>query len=511
MATDEATPVLRLPSDALVVTVGAAASGKSSWARANFRDTQVVSSDDLRARVGQSDRDQRASADAFAILDHVVEARCRRGLLTVVDATSTQEARRATYVAAARRHGRPVVAVVFTAPLSTLLARNRTRPHPVPQQVLRGQATAVEEARPGLVDEGFDLVVEPTAVEVVPPALVDAPTHAARQRSSPVPLRFGLSIPRFDWTTPDRLGQDLAAVARAAERAGFDSCWVMDHLVQIPSFGPVWDPMLEGYTALTWMAAVTERLRLGLLVGGITYRNPALVGKIVATLDVLSGGRAICGLGVGWFDREHAAYGWEFPPVRDRYDRLADALELLPLLWGSGSPAYRGRTIELTEAVCYPRPVQEPHPPLLVGGVGEKRTLRLVAEHAQMCNLPGGVDLVRHKLAVLHEHCAEVGRDPAEIEVTQLGDALAAPDRPALETAVARLCPGDQAPETWAARVNAGTIEDHVGRFRLLADAGVGTCIVSLPELGAGLDDPDAAPAIVEAFAPVIAAFPGGS
>lgn len=498
---------LRLPSDALVVTVGAAASGKSTWCREQFRDAQVVSSDDLRARVGQTDRDQRASADAFRLLDEIVDARLRRGLLTVVDATSTTAPRRAAYVEAARRHGRPLVAVVFEATTRALLARNRTRRFPVPQQALKGQAASVADARPGLRDEGFDVVVDPAPVRVVPPAFLDAPVHATHQRSAPVPLRFGLSLPRFDWTTPDRLGRDLGAVARAAEEVGFDACFVMDHVVQIPSFGPLWDPMPEGWTTATWIAAATERLRVGLLVGGITYRNPALVGKMAATLDVLSGGRAICGLGAGWFEREHHAYGWDFPPLRERYDHLTDALELLPLLWGPGSPAYQGRTIELAEAVCYPRPVQDPHPPVMIGGVGEKRTLRLVAEHAQMCNLPGDVELVRHKLRVLHDHCREVGRDPAEIEVTQLGDALVGDDPDDVATRVEALRPGDQAPETWAARVHAATVEDHVGRFRELADAGVDMAIVSLPELGPGLEDPDAAAEVVRRFAPVVEAF----
>jgi F420-dependent oxidoreductase-like protein len=504
--TEEATS-LRLPSDALVVTVGASASGKSTWARAHFRDVQVVSSDDLRARVGESEVDQRASADAFAVLDRVVEARCRRGLLTVVDATSAEAERRASYVDVAHRYDRPVVAVVFDVPTRELLARNRTRRDPVPQAVLRRQVRTLAAVRDGLADEGFDRVVPPTPVEVVPPTFLDAPDHAARQRRSPVPLSFGLSVPRFDWTTPERLGRDLAAVARAAERTGFDSIWVMDHLLQIPSFGPVWDPMLEGYTTLAWLAAATERLRVGLLVGAITYRNPALVGKAVATLDVLSGGRAMCGLGAAWFEREHAAYGWDFPPLRERYARLEDALELLPLLWGPGNPAFEGRTITLAEATCYPRPLQEPHPPILVGGVGERRTLRLVARHAQMCNLPGDVDLVRRKVQVLRDHCAEVGRDPDEVEVTQLGAALVAADRDALDAIAARLRPGELAPETWAARVHAGTVEDHVGRFRALADEGVGTCIVSLPELGPALGDPDRAPEVVEAFAPVVAAF----
>ena len=147
----------------------------------------------------------------------------------------------------------------------------------------------------------------------------------------------------------------------------------------------------------------------------------------MATLDVLSGGRAVCGLGAAWFEEEHRAYGWPFPPVAERLDLVADALELLPLLWGPGAPAYRGRVLDVPEAACYPRPLQE-RVPIIVGGQGERRTLRLVAERADGCNLFGDPAKVRAKLAVLHAHCADVGRDPAEIEVTHLSTALAGAD-----------------------------------------------------------------------------------
>ena len=175
-------------------------------------------------------------------------------------------------------------------------------------------------------------------------------------------------------------------------------------------------------TTLAYLAGVTERIRLGTLVTGITYRNLAHLAKIVATLDVLSGGRALCGLGAGWFEREHDLYGWAFPPLRERHARLEDALQLLPLMWGPGAPRFEGRTVTVSEAVCYPRPLQE-RIPILVGGSGEKRLLRLVARHADACNLFGDPDNVRAKLAVLHGHCAAEGRDPAAITVTHLGAA----------------------------------------------------------------------------------------
>jgi alkanesulfonate monooxygenase SsuD/methylene tetrahydromethanopterin reductase-like flavin-dependent oxidoreductase (luciferase family) len=160
--------------------------------------------------------------------------------------------------------------------------------------------------------------------------------------------------------------------------------------------------MLESYTTLGFLAGVTSRIRLGTLVTGVTHRNLAHLAKIVATLDVVSGGRALCGLGAGWFEREQRLY--DFPPA-DRFAVLEDALELLPLMWGPGSPRFEGRTTTVAEATCYPRPLQE-RVPILVGGGGERRTLRLVARHADACNLQGDIATVRHKLAVLREWCA---------------------------------------------------------------------------------------------------------
>ena len=202
----------------------------------------------------------------------------------------------------------------------------------------------------------------------------------------------------------------------------------MDHFVQIPQVGREWEDMLESYTTLGYLAGVTERIRLGTLVTGITYRNVAHLGKIVATLDVVSGGRALCGIGAGWFEREHRLYGWELPPLRERFARLEDALELLPLMWGPGSPRFEGRTVTVEEAICYPRPLQE-RIPILVGGSGERRTLRLVARHADACNLFGDPETVRHKVAVLRSHCEAEGRDPAEVTVTHLGAARVVGER----------------------------------------------------------------------------------
>jgi alkanesulfonate monooxygenase SsuD/methylene tetrahydromethanopterin reductase-like flavin-dependent oxidoreductase (luciferase family) len=217
-------------------------------------------------------------------------------------------------------------------------------------------------------------------------------------------------------------------------------------------------------------------------VTGVGYRNLGHLAKLVATLDVLSGGRALCGLGAGWFEREHRLYGWEFPPLRERFARLEDALQLLPLMWGPGAPRFEGRTVTVEEAVCYPRPLQE-RIPILVGGSGERRTLRLVARHADACNLFGDPDTVRHKVGVLRGHCAAEGRDPADVSVTHLAAARVIAD------GEERAGPG------------AATAEEHVGRYRELAEAGVRTAIV-------GLGDADG-PSSVERFAPVVAAFQG--
>ena len=294
-------------------------------------------------------------------------------------------------------------------------------------------------------------------------------------------LDFGLQISRFDWPGhPANTGQTIAEIARAAEHAGFTSLWVMDHFIQIPQIGREWEDMLESHTTLAYLAAVTERIRLGTLVTGITYRHIAHLAKIVATLDVLSGGRAMCGIGAAWYEREHRLYGWEFPPLGDRYKRLEDALELLPLMWGPGSPRFDGRTLQVSEAICYPRPLQE-RIPILVGGSGEKRTLRLVARHADACNLFGDAHRVRRKLAVLADHCEAEGRDPATIEVTHFSPA--------------RVVASEQ---ERAGSVD-GTVEEHIGRYRELVEAGVQTAIV-------GLADPAGAAAVAR-FAEIIGAF----
>jgi predicted kinase len=334
---------LRLPDPCLVVLVGATAAGKSQWARAWFDADHVVSSDRLRAVVGTGERDQRASRDAFEVLDLIVAKRMRRRLTTVIDSTGLEAKRRAAWRSLAERHGVPIHVVVFDPPASVVRERNRARGTPVPGKVVTGQLREVAGVAERLAAEGFDAVHRPGPVALVPQPFLTALDAAVRQKEDPMTLEFGLQVSGFDWPGHAATTRDaLAEVARAAEGAGFTSLWLMDHFLQIPQIGREWEDMLESYTTLGYLAGVTERIRLGALVTGITYRNIAHLAKIVATLDVLSGGRALCGLGAAWSEREHALYGWEFPSLAERYARLEDALELLPLMWGPRVAAVRG-------------------------------------------------------------------------------------------------------------------------------------------------------------------------
>jgi F420-dependent oxidoreductase-like protein len=464
---------LRLPDPCLVVLVGATGAGKSAWAGAWFHPDAIVSSDRLRAVVGAGERDQRASRDAFELLDLIVAKRLARGLTTVVDTTGLEPKRRAAWRALAEDAGVPAYAVTFDVPEKVVRERNRARVAPVPAKVVAGQLREAAEVFGALAGEGWAGVAAAAPVELVPPAFLTAPAAAARQAGAPVALEFGLQV--------SRVGEgSLADVARAAEEAGFTSLWLMDHFVQIPQVGREWEDMLESYTALGYLAGVTSSIRLGTLVTGVTHRNLAHLAKVIATLDVLSGGRALCGLGAGWYRREHELYGYEFPPLRERFARLEDALELLPLMWGPGSPRFEGRTITVPAATCYPRPLQE-RIPILVGGGGERRTLRLVARHADACNLQGDVATVRHKVGVLRAWCAAEGRDPAAVRVTHLG--------PARVVAAGEPREGQ----------GAASVEEHVGRYRELAEAGVQTAIVGLSDARG--------PESVTRFADVVGAF----
>lgn len=235
--------------------------------------------------------------------------------------------------------------------------------------------------------------------------------------------RFGLQIPSF--TYPGVADRDLfgrvAEIAVTAEESGFDSLWVMDHFYQIASVGPRTDPMLEAYTLLGGIASRTRTASVGAMVTGVTYRNPALLAKEVTTLDIVSGGRAILGIGAAWNTDEHSGYGFGFPPAGERISRLEEALRICRAMFTEEAPSFTGRYYSLSEALNHPRPLRSTGIPILVGGGGERRTLALVAKYADACNLFGDMATIRHKLDILARHCEAAGRDPAEITRTRLG------------------------------------------------------------------------------------------
>lgn len=211
----------------------------------------------------------------------------------------------------------------------------------------------------------------------------------------------------------------LAATASAAEEAGFTTLTLMDHYFQMDQTAPASDPMLEGYTTLGFLAGRTERLKLGLLVTGVTYRHPGLLAKTLATLDVLSGGRALLGIGAAWYKREHLGLGVPFPPVSERFERLEEALVICRQMWSTDNGPFHGTHYDLAETLCEPAPLQPGGPPVLIGGMGEKKTLRLVARLADACNLfDAGPEVIATKLDVLARHCDDAGRDPAAIART---------------------------------------------------------------------------------------------
>ena len=234
-------------------------------------------------------------------------------------------------------------------------------------------------------------------------------------------MHLDLHVPRFTWPGgPASIGPTLTSLAQTAESIGVRTLSVMDHWFQMEAAWPAEEPMLEGYTTLGFVAAKTETLRIRLLVGGVTYRHPGLLAKTITTLDVLSAGRAELGIGAAWYEREHRGLGVPFPPVSERFERLEETLQICLQMWSDNDGAYEGAHYQLAETLCSPPPVSSPRPRILIGGSGERKTLRLVATYADACNLFGDAATVAHKLDVLRRHCDDVGRDPGHIEVTAL-------------------------------------------------------------------------------------------
>lgn len=272
-------------------------------------------------------------------------------------------------------------------------------------------------------------------------------------------MKIGLQLPAFHWDGPESIRGGLGEIARAAEDAGFSSLWVMDHFFQIPTVGPKDDPMLEGYTALSFLAALTERPTLGTLVTGVVYRHPGILVKTVTTLDVLSGGRAYFGVGAAWNEDESRGLGVPFPPAAERFERLEETLRIAHRMFEGDASPFEGTHYRLAGPLNVPPPLARPHPPILVGGGGERKTLRLVARYADACNFftRPGLDVVKHKIDVLRRHCEAEGRAFADIEITTLS--------------TANLAPGAQRPE------------DVRSHLRALASLGVDHAIFNMPNV----------------------------
>jgi len=273
-------------------------------------------------------------------------------------------------------------------------------------------------------------------------------------------MKIGLQIPSFTWPGgAQEIGVRLAEIGQRADAAGFASLWVMDHFFQIPYAGPAEDPMLEGYSALSFLAGVTKRVTLGTLVTGVIYRYPGILAKTVTTLDVLSGGRAWFGIGAGWYEREAKGLGVPFPPLKDRFEQLEEALQIVHQMWDGTVAPFAGKHYQLAETLNQPQPVQQPRPRIMIGGTGEQKTLRMVAQYADACNLFDrlGPDVIRQKLDVLKGHCERIERPYEQIEVTTLG--------------TAQLTPGAQ------------SAADLIAHCSTLADLGVHHAIFNMPNV----------------------------
>lgn len=303
-----------------------------------------------------------------------------------------------------------------------------------------------------------------------------------------VAIRLGLQIPNFSYGTGvEQLFPTVLAQAREAESAGFDSVFVMDHFYQLPMLGSPDQPMLEAYTALGALATATERVQLGTLVTGNTYRNPTLLAKVITTLDVVSQGRAILGIGTGWFELEHEQLGFEFGTFTDRFNRLEEALQIiLPMLKGE-RPTFSGQWYQVSEALANPR--FRDHIPLMIGGSGEKKTIPLAARHFDHLNIIAGFDELARKVDVVQRSCEEVGRDPATLETSTLTTVL-----------VDENTKPDQIPAEMTQRMLVGSPESVAEQLKTkVLDAGIDGVIINLP-----FYTPGVVTAIGEALRPVV-------
>jgi F420-dependent oxidoreductase-like protein len=306
-------------------------------------------------------------------------------------------------------------------------------------------------------------------------------------------IRMGLQIPSFSYpeVPPEQLFERVSQIAVTAEQSGFDSVYLMDHFYQLPMLGAPGEPMMECYTTLAAIAARTSRVRLGAMVGGVTYRNPAYLAKVVTTLDVISGGRAIWAIGAAWFELEHLAYGYEFGTFTERFEKLEEALQIVKSMFVNESTTFEGTWYSVREALNSPRPVTPGGPPVLIGGSGERKTLRMVAQYGDACNVFGEPAQVRHLMEVLDEHCERLGRDPREICRTRLGTVMVGRNH---DEAVARRdaylasrgMSWDTLPDEVRKQLSGMILvggPDEVGeQVQALLDAGLDGIIVNIPD-----------------------------
>jgi F420-dependent oxidoreductase-like protein len=303
-----------------------------------------------------------------------------------------------------------------------------------------------------------------------------------------MPASFGLQIPSF--TFPERPRDNVYEVARdlavEAEKEGFHSVWLMDHLFQIPVVAPETDPILECWTTLAALAEATERVKLGTMVSAVAFRPPSIVAKVVATLDVISRGRVIAGLGAGWCDWETLAYGFDFPPTAARLQQLEEAVQILKAMWTEERATFEGRHFHVRDAICSPKPIQQPHVPILIGGNGAKVTLRIVAEHAQAHNIGlGDAATCRKVLADLREHCDRLGRDYASIWKTRLTPILFAESEADIQRRIDHLRPVAEPEADFRNRTLIGTVEQVTAQLQELIDAGIEGFVVSFFDVDA--------------------------
>jgi F420-dependent oxidoreductase-like protein len=286
-------------------------------------------------------------------------------------------------------------------------------------------------------------------------------------------VKIGLQIPYFTYPGgQEKLAENFGRIVREAEAAGFYSLWVMDHFFQLEGWGPAEFEMMEGYSTLSYAAALTSKIKLGLMVGGVTYRYPGILLKTATTFDVLSGGRSYFGIGAAWYEREHKGLGVPFPPLKERFERLEETLQIAHLMWSGENQSFEGMHYQLAETINSPAAVQKPHPPIIIGGMGEQKTFRLIAKYADACNIFTwrGADYVKAKYDVLRERCEEANRPYSDIEKTTLSELIVTRDG---KTPDGVHPAPDMAPNY--------TVEQAIEHFHQLAEIGTDHAIFNSP------------------------------